>query len=208
MAPSSQRPRPGGSARAPSFGAGSLRVIGGSARGRRLRVPPDSVTRPTRDAVRENVFNLLAARCEFVGARVVDLFAGSGAYGIEALSRGAASCVFVDRSPVAAAVIRANLDSLGMADRGRVVTGPIDTGLAVLGGAAAVDVAFADPPYRYEAWEALLSLLGNVVSPGGIVIAESSNVVVVGADWSESASRRYGSTQITMWTRALGGGSE
>ena len=205
--------RPGRTARGraahkgPAYGTGSLRVIGGVARGRRLRVPPESVTRPTRDMVRENVFNLLGSRCDLAEARVLDLFAGSGAYGIEALSRGARSCTFVEQSSEAAEVIRVNLEAVGLLESSRVVTGTVSRALRahLSSRSTPVELVFADPPYRYSEWPELLALVADVLAPSGIVITESSNVVDVGADWYLAVSRRYGTTQINMWTKALGG---
>lgn len=120
------------------------RIIGGVAGGRRLAVPPRG-TRPTTDRVRESLFNILAARRELTGLAVLDLYAGSGALGLEALSRGAATALFVESDPRAAAVIARNIDTLGLPGatlrRGAVA--------AVLAGGAAtaVDLVLADPPY-------------------------------------------------------------
>src|SRR5918998_3417279 len=96
-----------------------MRVIAGRWGGRRLQAPPGDATRPTSDRVREALFSILGARVD--DARVLDLFAGSGALGIEALSRGAASATFVDHDPDALAAVRANLDGTGLADRATVV---------------------------------------------------------------------------------------
>jgi len=103
-----------------------MRVLAGTLRGRRLAVPAGQSTRPTSGLVRGSVFNSLAAQGALEGARVADLFAGSGALGIEALSRGAAGVVFVERDRAAARTIAANLESLGLADRGRIVVRPVE----------------------------------------------------------------------------------
>ncbi|MDZ4825833.1 MAG: 16S rRNA (guanine(966)-N(2))-methyltransferase RsmD [Actinomycetota bacterium] len=125
-----------------------IRVIAGSERGRRLVVPPGDSVRPTKDIVRESMFNALDSRRRLVDAAVLDLFAGTGALGIEALSRGAASAVFVERDRNAISAIETNLDTLGLADRGRVVRSDVG---AVLGGAlpreTPFDVVLIDPPY-------------------------------------------------------------
>ncbi len=120
--------------------------VAGEFRGRRLVAPAGTSTRPTTDRVREATFNALGSRDLVVGAQVADLFAGSGAIGIEALSRGAEHCTFVERDRDALRALRTNLDTLGIADRSRVVTGDV---LAV---AAAVDadLVFADPPYDFD----------------------------------------------------------
>ena len=125
-----------------------MRVVAGIYGGRRLVAPPGDATRPTSDRVREALFSVLGA--SVAGARVLDLFAGSGALGIEALSRGAASALFVDRAPAAIKAIRTNLDALGIeADVRRMPA------LAALRTAAdrgdAYDLVFLDPPYRRSA---------------------------------------------------------
>ncbi len=191
------------------FGPGSLRVIAGSARGRRLRVPSEAITRPTRDAVRENTFNMIGSRASLHEAVVLDLFAGSGAYGLEALSRGARRCTFVEQSVAAAEVVRHNIAELGFVDRSDVLCGSVERATADFATRAAnVDVVFADPPYGYPGWDALMSTLAKVVKISGLVIAESNDVVAVGADWGDAVTRRYGTTVVTLWTRALGGGGE
>src|SRR5271167_3324211 len=97
-----------------------MKVIAGQAHGQRLKAPRGMTTRPTSARVRESIFSRLAARLDLGGLAVLDLFAGSGALGIEALSRGASSAVFVDSSRAAAAAIRINLEGLGFASRGRL----------------------------------------------------------------------------------------
>jgi 16S rRNA (guanine966-N2)-methyltransferase len=128
-----------------------MRIVGGSFRGRRLVAPEGQSTRPTADRTREALFNVLrhaawAPRLE--GARVMDLFAGSGALGLEALSRGAAHCLFVDRSAPARAAIGANIAALALEARARIV-GRDAAKLAPRGGVdgPAFDLAFLDPPY-------------------------------------------------------------
>src|SRR5437870_4293923 len=103
-----------------------MRVVAGTARGRRLDAPPGTATRPTSDRVRESVFNSLGSLDLVVGATVVDLFAGSGAMGIEALSRGAERATFVESDAAAARVITANLERCGLSDRGRVVASTVE----------------------------------------------------------------------------------
>ncbi len=129
-----------------------MRVIAGEAKGRRLIAPRGLTTRPATDRLRESVFGMLGARCE--GARVLDLFAGSGALGIEALSRGAASATFVERDAAAADAMRRNLEATGFAHRATVVRGDVEAFLR--GTVGAFDLVFVDPPY---AETVLLSLL-------------------------------------------------
>ena len=124
-----------------------MRVIAGSARGRRLFVPPGLDVRPTKDRVREAVFSALDARGLLVGASVLDLYAGSGALGIEALSRGADSAVFVEQHRPAADAIAQNVESLGF-DATRVVCGSVHSFLqGARPNEALFDLVFADPPY-------------------------------------------------------------
>src|SRR5689334_4958151 len=132
-----------------------MRVIAGSARGRRLQAPSGDGTRPTSDRVREATFNALGSLDALVGATVLDLFAGSGALGIEALSRGAARATFVERDRTARTVLEANLAACGFADRAEVVASDADRLLATAG-ERRWDLALLDPPYAYEGWPELL----------------------------------------------------
>src|SRR6202007_1925883 len=128
-------------------GAGLTRIIGGVAGGRRIAVPPRG-TRPTTDRVRESLFNVVTARRDIEGMSVLDLYAGSGALGLEALSRGAASALFVESDRRAAAVLERNIATLGLSGatlrRGQV------TAVLAAGAAAPVDLVLADPPYDVE----------------------------------------------------------
>ena len=126
------------------------RIIGGAAGGRRIAVPPRG-TRPTTDRVRESLFNILTARLELTGLKVLDLYAGSGALGLEALSRGAAAALFVESDPRTGSVIARNIETLGL--RGATLRrGAVATVLAA-GTAAAFDLVLADPPYDVDAAE-------------------------------------------------------
>jgi 16S rRNA (guanine966-N2)-methyltransferase len=121
-----------------------MRIIAGEWRGRAIEAPPGAGTRPTADRVRETLFSMLASRLgSFEDLRVADLFAGSGALGLEALSRGAASATFVESDAAAAAVIRRNAEKLGADERARVISG---SALA-LPRSEPFDLIFADPPY-------------------------------------------------------------
>jgi len=190
-----------------------MRIVGGSARGRRLLAPRDSTVRPTSDRVREALFNILGARVD--GVRVLDLFAGTGALGIEALSRGAAHCAFVESSPAALRLIAGNLEDAGLAGRATVLRGNVfrqRTRLRRAG--AAFDIVFADPPYGLIATPAgqarLLRFLGEL-SDAGILTAEARVVIEHAAptDWSAAVvapwtlfdRRRYGGTALTFLAR-------
>ena len=172
-----------------------MRVVGGAARGRRLTAPPGRQTRPTSDRVRESIFNILGSMGVVDGAVVADLFAGTGAMGIEALSRGAASAVFVDDDPAAVRVIRSNLEQTGLGG-GHVVRSDV---LRWLAAAGPVDLAFCDPPYAFDAWDDLLTRLDAAV-----VVVESDREVAPPAEWEVLKSRRYGGTVVTLVRRKKG----
>jgi len=153
-----------------------MRIIGGADRGRRLRAPRGLHTRPTADRMRVTLFDILGP--SVAGARVLDLFAGTGAVGIEALSRGAARAVFVERDPAALRALRGNLAALGLGRQAaRVVAGDV---LAVLPALAAsetpVDLVFVDPPYAGSAAGRTLAALAEspLLGPGGRVVVQHS----------------------------------
>lgn len=175
------------------------RIVAGLAGGRHLIVPPRG-TRPTTDRVRESLFNVLAARMDFDGLRVLDLYAGSGALGLEALSRGAASALFVENDRRAADVITRNIATVGLSGA-RVRRGPVAAVLA--GPGTPMDLVFADPPYDVPVGEveAMVSLLQRHgwLAPGGVVIVEraaSSPSLAWPGDWESWPERRYGDTRI------------
>jgi 16S rRNA (guanine966-N2)-methyltransferase len=169
-----------------------MRVVAGSVGGRRIAAPPGKGTRPTSELVRGAVFNSLEARGALVGAAVADLFAGSGALGIEALSRGAAHATFVERDPRAAQVIARNLTSLGLAERARVEEVAVERWQP-----GDVDLVFVDPPYGWDGWEELLARLRAHGDGAVLVIAEAEHAV--GADgWEVVASKRHGGTVVTQ----------
>lgn len=128
-----------------------MRVIGGTARGHRLASIAGREIRPTPDRVREALFSILYSRKGVLtGGKILDLFAGSGALGIEALSRGATHAWFVDSSREAAGTIRDNLERCGFSDRATVITRDVREALTTVGGAGPFDVIFADPPYNRD----------------------------------------------------------
>ncbi|HZQ29450.1 MAG TPA: RsmD family RNA methyltransferase, partial [Acidimicrobiales bacterium] len=152
-----------------------MRVVAGEARGRRLVAPPGRATRPTSDRVRESIFDILTSLDAVEGATVADLFAGSGAMGIEALSRGASRAAFVDSDPGAIQAVKANLDTTGTADRATVVRSDV---LRWLPSAPPVDLALVDPPYTFDAWPELLTGLH-----AGLAILESDRELEVPEGW-------------------------
>jgi 16S rRNA (guanine966-N2)-methyltransferase len=176
-----------------------MRVIAGSLGGRRLRAPRGSATRPTADRVREALFAMLGP---LEGARVLDLYAGSGALGIEALSRGARSALFIERDARALAVLRANLAALELAGEGVEVRG--GDALAALRsareGADTYDLIFIDPPYEKapQLAGALTATVPPLLAPGGRVVLESDRRAPLELDLPALRQRRYGDTLITI----------
>ena len=175
-----------------------MRVIAGTHRGRRLKSPHGASTRPTSDKVREALFSILGT-ARVTEARVLDLFAGSGALGIEALSRGAAEVTFVERAPVAIGALAANVAALDL--EARVVRADA---LRFLAGASAsgwhYDLVFLDPPYRMAARLArpLSEALPAVLAPGAVVVAESDRRAPLALDLPLHDERRYGDTLIRI----------
>lgn len=152
-----------------------MRIIAGSFRSLRLEAPAGLATRPTSDRLRETLFNVLAPRIE--GVAFLDLYAGSGAVGIEALSRGAASVEFVERAPAALKMLRANLARLGVTAGFRINSGSVGAVLRRMKPVWAFDLVFLDPPYdAAEEYAATLGLLGSrrsgMLAAGALVIAE------------------------------------
>ena len=172
----------------------TMRVVAGELGGRRLVAPEGTSTRPTTDRVREAVFNSLGSAGVLEGAVVADLFAGSGAIGIEALSRGAARCIFVERDRAALRALHDNLDALDLTDRAKVLAAD------ALSVAATVDadIVFADPPYEFDAWA---ELLGRVRSD--LVIAEAGSSVDAPSGWTVTRDKKYGRTRVTFLERAV-----
>jgi 16S rRNA (guanine966-N2)-methyltransferase len=174
-----------------------MRVIAGRYGGRRLKAPPGDATRPTADRVREALFSILGERV--AGARVLDLFAGAGTLGLEALSRGAAAATFVESAPRALAALRANVDALG-ADAEVVRADALRWLRGASGGARQYDLVFLDPPYRRaaELGEELSDLLPPVLAPGALVIAETDRRAPLELNINATDERRYGDTLIRI----------
>ena len=171
-----------------------MRVIAGSLGGRRLTAPRGDATRPTSDRVREALFSILGARVR--DARVLDLFAGSGALGIEALSRGAASATFVDEAPAAVSAVRRNLHGLGAEVVRRDARAFLRT---ARDRARQYDLVFLDPPYRRapELGPVLADPLLAVLAPGGLVVSESDRRAPLDLPALDlTDERRYGDTLI------------
>lgn len=181
-----------------------MRVISGSARGRKLKALPGLDTRPTADSVKESLFNILQFDIE--GRRALDLFAGTGQLGIEALSRGAAWCDFVDASPTAVKLVRENLQATGFSDRARVTQRDF---LAFLQGCRGkkYDLVFLDPPYAQTALERALEAIAaiDIVSECGIIVCESpaeKSLPELDAPYGRGREYRYGKAKLTLYGRS------
>jgi 16S rRNA (guanine966-N2)-methyltransferase len=170
---------------------GPMRVVAGEARGRPLVAPPGRSTRPTADRVREATFNALHSIDAVVDAVVLDLFAGSGALGIEALSRGARHATFVDNDAAAVEAVRLNLAATGLGDRATVVRGAAERQEPL----EPVDLALLDPPYAFTDgdWDELLSRLRAAVA-----VVESDREIVPPPPWEVLRTKRYGGTVVTI----------
>jgi 16S rRNA (guanine966-N2)-methyltransferase len=173
--------------------------------GRRIAVPPRG-TRPTTDRVRESLFGIVTARLDLTGLTVLDLYAGSGALGLEALSRGAASATFVESDRRAAAVLERNIATLGLPGA-TLRRGPVAAVIAT-GAAAPVDLVLADPPYEIETSEieALLSALAarGWVSEGSVIVVERAAggpVLSWPPGWQPWQQRIYGDTRLELAER-------
>ncbi len=168
-----------------------MRIVAGIWRGRRLVVPPDAV-RPTADRVREAWMSIVQARLP--GARVVDLCAGSGALGLEALSRGAAHATFVERDPAVRRVLAGNIAALGAGDRATVVAHDAGAYVASLA-PGTFDLAFADPPYAATTAHELVTRWLTSPFATELAVEHPSSVSLPGA----GTTRRYGTSAITFY---------
>lgn len=175
-----------------------MRVVSGTARGRKLQAPPGPGTRPTSDRVREAVFDMLSSMDVIEAASVLDLFAGSGAMGIECLSRGAASAVLVDHHGGAVDTIRRNLAVL--ADAAARATVVRADALTYAAGARRFDLVLADPPYAFDRWADLLAVLH---SRADLLVAETGfakgrSPWSPGDGWETVKVKKYGDTVVSI----------
>ena len=185
-----------------------MRIVGGSHRGRRLFAPPGQTVRPTSDRAREALFNILthgdlaADGVPFAGAAVLDAFAGTGAFGLEALSRGAASAIFIERDPEALAVLRKNVDVLGERARAEIVPTDATRPPRAVTGCA---VAFLDPPYRSGLAAPALAALGanGWLAPKAIAVVEvgTREGFAPPAGFVIRAERVYGAARLVFLYR-------
>lgn len=178
-----------------------MRIVAGRFRGRPLAAPSDAGTRPTSDRVREAVFNILAhgiADFDVTGARVIDLFAGTGALGLEALSRGASFCLFVEEDAEARALIRRNVEAFGLTGATKIFRRDA-TALGEAGNRGGFALAFLDPPYgKGLAQQALRALADGWLLPGGVAVIEerAGLPLELPHGFTEIDSRTYGDTQV------------
>ena len=184
-----------------------VRIVGGSFGGRVLRAPAGAATRPTSEKVREAVFNILGNLVTMDAAHVLDLFAGSGALGIEALSRGAAHATFVDAARAAIAAVRGNLRELGLADRATVIAGDAVATAARHPPATAWHLVFVDPPYRSDlATRAVLALPCERLAADAVIVIEhdrhNAPPDALGS-LLRTDQRRYGDTLVSFFRRGL-----
>jgi 16S rRNA (guanine(966)-N(2))-methyltransferase RsmD len=169
-----------------------MRIIAGTFRSRALQAPEGLATRPTSDRLRETLFNVLAPRIK--GAAFLDLYAGSAAVGIEALSRGAERVAFVERAPAALKVMQANLDRLGLTEGFRIHSGSVASFLRKPSASAGFNLVFLDPPYdEVREYAAALGLLGG--ASAGLLAA--SAVVIAEHRKKEKLEQKYGSLECT-----------
>lgn len=179
-----------------------MRITGGDHRGREVKTPGGFHVRPTSSKVREAVFSMIASRVS--GARVLDLFAGSGILGIEALSRGAGFTVFVEKSPAVASLLKDNLRNLGIGETYfRVVISDVFNYLKKASNMGKVfDIVFLDPPYRSRLGEKALSFLdeSSLLSPKGLIVNEyrMGREFVLPGGFEIEREKKYGNTSIIL----------
>lgn len=180
-----------------------LRIIAGTARGRKLEAPQGRDTRPTLDRVRENLFNMLQGKC--MDARVLDLFAGSGALSLEALSRGAAFAVLADRDREASRIQRQNLENLGFDQNARVMRAPWEDTLRALSEAGErFDLVFLDPPYVMTDLREVTDRIRPLLSTEGWIVIEhqAKQTPRVAADYDTVKARTWGYCGVTILAKA------
>ncbi len=186
-----------------------MRIIAGEFKGRRLVTPDNNDIRPTSDKVREAVFSILMN--DIYGAKCLDLFAGTGGVGLEALSRGASQCVFSDSSRDAVRIINENIKRCGAGERARIITGDYRKVLGSL--REKFDLIFLDPPYRAGLTESCLGMVGSLdlLASAGIIVAEREAGVSLPDElcgFIKIKTRKYGKTGVDFFRRDGGTGTE
>lgn len=183
-----------------------MRVITGSARGRKLKELPGLDTRPTTSRVKEGLFNVVQFDIE--GRRVLDLFAGTGQLGIEALSRGAAFCDFVDSNPAAVKIVKENLSSAGFSAQQAQVHQQDFTAFLSRRRPEGYGLVFLDPPYAASSLERALELIAeiDIVSENGIIVCESTlekELPDLSSPYRKGKEYRYGKIKLTLYRRSV-----
>ena len=180
-----------------------MRVLTGESKGKRLKVPRGGSLRPTAARIKKSMFDILGPEVE--GARTLDLFSGSGNLGIEALSLGAAFCVFVEKNPAAAGTIARNLRSFGYAERSRILNFDFRKALSMLSAEnRGFDLVFVDPPYElYEKTEPqeLAREIRSVVGEKGVMVIEHPSGNAVSSEGFQVRTRKYGGTSVSFLRR-------
>ena len=186
-----------------------MRIIAGTARGRKIEAPEGKNTRPTLDRVRENLFNILQMNIR--DSRVLDLFAGSGALSIEALSRGAESATLVDSDRNASRIQKKNLEALGFANRAEVLLRDWKQAAAELAREGRrYDLVFLDPPYRMTDLHEVFTAVGQLLAEDGLVILEheAKAAVTAGEGYEETDRRQWGYCGVTFYRLRKDGGTD
>ena len=189
-----------------------MRITGGTLRGRALAEPPDNRVRPTSDKVRQAIFNILAHNdfgFELEGAKVIDVFAGTGALGLESLSRGASFALFVDDSAESRALIRRNVEALNLTGATKIWRrDAADMGPLGAGAGGPFTLAFLDAPYRKGLTERALASLGagGWLAPGALAIAETAadETVETPDGYTRRDARSYGETAVHIYSASSG----
>lgn len=185
-----------------------MRIVAGEFRGRKLHAPKGRNIRPTGDRVREAIFNIIMPYLP--DARVLDLFSGTGALGLEALSRGAAQAVFVDENIEAIRLILENIKICGVKDRAEVIHGPVDRVIRRLARQdqtiTRFQVAFLDPPYGKGYVESTINSLSHLTSDEALVVAEhhaKDSLPLQLGEWALTRERKYGDTKVSFYMREV-----
>lgn len=186
-----------------------MRIISGTARGRKILAPQGTSTRPIPDRAKTAIFNMIISirmangTPGLEGIRVLDLYSGSGSFGLECLSRGAGEVLFVEQNRSAAATIQKNLDTLSLADRAKIEARDVHEVILGLPADRRYDLAFCDPPYAHDPWDQLLPLI-----PADVLVAHSETPLALTPEWNELRRRSYGRPQIVVAERLWSNSAE
>ncbi len=180
-----------------------MRILTGQSKGRKLKVPKGKSLRPTASRIKKSIFDILGP--EVAGTRVLDLFSGSGNLGIEALSLGAAFCVFVEKNPATAEIIAQNLRSLGYTERSRILNFDFRKALSMLSAEnCGFDLVFVDPPYEFyekTGSHELARDIRSVVEEKGVMVIEYPSGNVINSEGFDMRTRKYGGTSVSFLRR-------